>query len=233
MPSASPRANPDRPASTPPAGRQLGWRRLVLLVVLLNSPMFFQGCESQKFQFTLGAAVPFSQIEANDQQPLLPTTLVFWSWPKLLANVGILALALWLASRVAWLNRTFASNWFAAVLLLVALVFDLWLIWPPGWEQVVLNPQAQIYALILHIAGESNTPSPNLVWWAMLLSGRVYYVLLVVGLSLSFVLAGLFLRRYFFVRTGARWQVQLGGLVIVMLLLGSAVGVAIRLLMPQ
>jgi hypothetical protein len=41
------------------------------------------------------------------------------------------------------------------------------------------------------------------------------------------------LSRYFFVRTGSRWQIQLGGLVIAMLILGTGIGMAIRLLMPQ
>jgi hypothetical protein len=195
--------------------------------------MFFQGCESQKLQFTLGPAVPFAQIEGDDQRHWFPASLVSWSWPKFLANIALLVASLWLAANVSWIRRILGSNWFAAVLLLIASAFNLWLIWPPGWEHVVVNPQSQIYNLILQTVGQPDTPSPDVVWWAMLLSGRFYYLLLVADLSLSFVLARLFLRRYFFVRTGSRWQIQLGGLVVVMLLLGSALGMAIRLWMQN
>ena len=209
----------------------LGWPRLVLLVVLLNAPMFFQGCESQKLQFTLGPAVPFAQIEAEDQQPLLPTALVYWSWPKLLANLAILGVILWLATRVAWGRQAVRSRWFLCILLLVAIAFDLWLIWPPAWQYLVWTPQNHICVFILRTFTQGQSPSESVVWWVLLLSGRLYYLLLIAGLSLSFVLTRLFLRRYFFVRAGSRWQIQLGGLVVAMLILGAGVGMAIRLLM--
>ena len=232
MPLPLPQGAEDSPAKpAPPAARPLGWPRLVLLVVLLNLPLFFQGCQSNKLLFTLGPAVPFAQVEADDPQTWFPATLVTWSWTKLLANVAILFLGLWLTTRVAWTRTVAGSRWFPAILLLVAAMFDLWLVWPDAWEFLVWAPQNHLCSFMLQCVASDESPSETLVWWILLISGRLYYLLLVAGLSLGFVLGRVFLRRYFFVRTGARWQIQLGGLIAAVVILGTAIGMTVRLLM--
>jgi hypothetical protein len=200
------------------------------LVVLLNLPLFFQGCQSQKMQFTLGPAIPFAQVEADDQT-WFPAVVKSWSWPKLLANLVIVCLGVWLATRITWISRVAASRWFPAILLLVAIAFNLWLVWPPAWEYLVWTPQWHLFGLILRVAGQGQAPSETAQWWALLISGRLYYVLLVAGLSLCFVLSRVFFRRYFFVQSGARWQIQLGGLIVAVVILGTAIGMTVRLLM--
>lgn len=212
------------------AARPLHWRRLALLVVLLNLPLFFQGCQSQTMQFTLGPAIPFAQVEACDQT-WFPAVVKSWSWPKSLANLVIVCLGVWLATRITWISRVAASRWFPAILLLVASAFNLWLVWPPGWEYVVWTPQWQLCGLILKTTGQGPAPSETAQWWALLISGRLYYALLAGGLSLGYVVVRVFLRRYFFVRTGARWQIQLGGLIAAVIVLGTAIGMTVRLLM--
>jgi hypothetical protein len=223
---------PAKPAPRP--ARPLGWPRLALLVVLLNLPLFFQGCESQTMQFTPGPVIPFAQVQATEQT-WIPVVITTWSWPKFLANLAIVGLSVWLATRIGWISRLAASRWFPIVLLLVATAFNLWLVWPPGWEYVILNPQLRIFNLILRVTGQTTggPPGPSLTaqWWVMLFSGRLYYVLLVTGLSLGFVLGRVFLRRYFFVRTGTRWQIQLGGLIAAVIVLGTAIGMTVRFFM--
>jgi len=211
----------------------VGWRRIVLLVALLNAPLFFQGCQSQRMQFTLGPVVPFAQVESEDQRPWFPARLVAWSWLKLLANFSIVSLGVWVARRrFTWIRRMAASRWLPAILLLVAVVFDVWLIWPWGWEYLVWAPQMQLCNLVVKLVQIEN-PSETTQWRILLLSGRLYYVLLVTGLSLSFLIVRLFLRRYFFVRTGPRWRIQLGGLIVVVIVLGTAIGMTVRLLLQN
>src|SRR5262245_5637622 len=94
------------------SAQQIGWPRVLLFVALLSLPLFFQGCQSQKLQFTLGPAIPFAEIESNDQPAWIPATLISWSWTTFLANIAILALAVWLATRFAWLSRVAATHWF-------------------------------------------------------------------------------------------------------------------------
>ena len=227
----SPNDHRDGPAKPAPAAAgKVGWQRVVLLLALLNAPLFFQGCESQKLQFTIGPVVPFAQIE-GDEHTWYHAAIVTWSWPKLLANIAILSIGIWLVTRVTWINRVALSRWFLAVLLVTALAFDSWLVWPAAWEQMVLTPQVHLHGLMLEAIGQRGNPTESGMWWTLLLSGRLFYVLLVAGLSVGYVLARLFLRRYFFVRSGSRWQIQLGGLIAAVIVLGTAIGMTVRLLM--
>jgi hypothetical protein len=203
----------------------IGWRRLVLLLALLNSPLFFNGCESQHVKFTVGAAIPFAEFDSK---------LLWFSWPLLMANGLATFAAIWLATRyVPWLNRMAASRWFLGTLIAVALLFNSWLVWMPFWVHTVFSPQATIAGLMVRAVEGPEGASETAVRWAWTVSGRIYYVLCVAVISGGAVGLRAFLRRYFFVRTGSRWQIQLGGLVIAMLILGTGIGMAIRLLMQQ
>ena len=124
------------------------------------------------------------------------------------------------------------TRWLPVILVLVAVAFDLWLIWPWGWEYLVWAPQMQLCNLVVKVFQVEN-PSETAQWWLLLVSGRLYYVLLVTGLSLGFLFVRHFLRRYFFVRTGPRWRIQLGGLIVVVIVLGTAIGMTVRLLLPN
>lgn len=233
MPPPLPPSDRD-PLAGPPvtAVLPIGWKRLVLLFALLNAPLFFNGCESQEAKFTVGAAIPFAEIGGGQ---FLLEKLHWFSWPLMAANGLVTAAALWIATRRStWLNRVAASRWFVGILTTVALVFNSWLVWPWLWIHVVFGPQVQIAGLIAMLFGGPLGASEEVAArWIWLISARVYFVVWVAVVSGVTLGVRAFLRRYFFVRTGSRWQIQLGGLVIVMLILGAGVGMAIRLLMPQ
>ncbi|HEX5104946.1 MAG TPA: hypothetical protein VFV87_14095 [Pirellulaceae bacterium] len=205
-------------ATIPP----VGWPRLLLLLVLFNAPLFFNGCEFQDAKFTLGAAVPFAEFQDK---------LLWFSWPLMLVNgLGILAI-LWLATRrVSWINRAAHSRWLVGALVAIALLFDSWLIWPPLWAHAVFGPQVQIAGLIAKTFEGPQGASESAVRWAWLISARLYYVACVLLLGASVLGVRAFLRRYFFVRADSRWQIQLGGLMIVVVVLGTLIGLVVRLI---
>jgi hypothetical protein len=227
MPPEAPPGNSNTAAA--PA-KPVGWPRLLLLLALLNAPLFFNGCESQQPKFTLGAAVPFAEVRSSDSH-FLPDKLLWFSWPLLLANgLGSIA-TLWLATRrFGWMNRVAASRWFVGTLIAVALLFNSWLVFAPIWAHAVMGPQIQIAGLIAKAQEGPGGVSEGAQRFAWLLSGRLYYAACVGVLGGSIVAVQLFLRRYFFVRSGPRWQIQLGGLIIVMLVLGTVIGMTVRLL---
>lgn len=227
MPSAS---LPDdrNPVAGPPVAkdRPVGWKRLVLLFALLNAPLFFNGCESQEAKFTVGVAIPFAEIGGGK--------LNWFSWNLMAANGLVTTAALWLATRRSrWLNCWATSRNLAGCLIGVALLFNAWLVWEWPWMHVVFGPQVQIATLIARILGQLGASEEEAARWIWPISARMYYVFCVAVLSGATLGLRAFLNRYFFVRTGSRWQIQLGGLVIAMLILGTGIGMAIRLLMPQ
>ena len=205
----------------------------MLLAVLLNAPLFFNGCDSQKVRFTLGAIIPFAEIKAAEQ-PWTNTTLMWWSSWAVAANFLVTTLGICLIiTRVQWTARLVQSRRFLAVLLLVAVVFDSWLFWPVVWSYAVFNPTLQIWALLLAPAGGVSGASEPVQRIAMQFSARFYYAICVLGLTgLAFGVPAFF-RRYFFVQSGPWWQIQLRGLIILMLVLGAAIGLVVRLLTLQ
>jgi hypothetical protein len=214
----------------PQPKRGLGWRWIVILVALLNAPLFFNGCDSQKVRFTAGAIVPFAEL-TSAEQPWINTRLTWWSWWGVAGNVLVVAVGVWLATtKVRWIARLAQSRRFLGVLILVAVVFDSWLFWPPLWSHAVFDPTLQIWALVLTPAGGHSETSEPVQRIALQISARLYYAICVLGLTgLAFGVPA-FLRRFFFVRSGPWWQIQLRGLIILMLVFGAAIGLVVRLL---
>jgi hypothetical protein len=223
-------------SSAPPPARALAplsWQRLVLLVVLLNTPLFFQGCgPNHSVRFTAGAVLPFVEIVSPDPPPQAGS-LRWWSAWRCLVNIAATAAGVWLLCRIRWIGRVAESRWAMATLVIVALVFNAWWYFPDLWVQAVYSPTAQLTTLLIHCVTGEGTPHQAVAERMVTCSARLYYLacLVVVG-GVTFVLQ-VFFRRYFFVPAGHWWQVQLGGLMVVVLVLGTAIGVVARLLMQQ
>lgn len=216
------------------APRAVTWRRTLLLVALLNAPLFFDGCDTQRLRFSVGMAIPCGEIESDDQRPSGPFTVIWWSWTRCLANGLVLWGGIWLATRrVRWIRSLAETRWFVGLLVAVAVAFNSWLIWPTFWAHAVFNPTLQLWALGLVPFGGLAETSETTQRYVLLLSSRLYYFICVAGLSVSFVGLRAFLRRFFFVRAGPWWQIQLRGLIIVMVVLGAVIGMAVRLLTLQ
>ena len=202
-------------------------------MVLLNAPLYFNGCESQQLKFTVGTVVPCGEFADK---------LLWWSWPNLVAGLALTLLAIWgFTRRVRWMNSVAASNWFVGTLVTVATIFNSWLAWPPLWANLVLAPQMQIAGLLVQSFGAQDGANEMAVKIAWLVSGRLYYATCVVGVYGAMAgVARCFAARTssFAIRpaadcTAGRWQIQLGGLIIAMIVLGTAIGMSVRLLMQQ
>jgi hypothetical protein len=141
---------------------------------------------------------------------------------------------IWLATRYAgWTVRVANSRWLPTLLIAIGVAFNSWLVWPPLWEKLVLAPQLQLAELLSKLLSgnkpEGNAPNE----WIWLVSSRLYYLLCIVGLGGGGLGVRYFLRHYFFVRTGRWWQIQLGGLMIVVVVSGVLIGMAVRMLVPH
>lgn len=220
---------------TPPAAAHwpLSWQRLVLLVVLLNAPLFFNGCDNKETRFTAGLVIPFAEIVSNERQPW-PVTISWWSWWRSAANLLVMGLGIWLSCRrLSWVARVATSRWTLATLVLVALVFDSWFYLPIVWFHGVFSPTFQVWAFLQGCFNSKEQPNEAVALYTLFASARLYYLACVAGVGGTTFGLQLFFRRYFFVQSGRWWQVQLGGLITVVLVSGTAIGIIARLLMQR
>jgi hypothetical protein len=216
---------------SPAAHQALTWRRLVLLLALLNAPLYFNGCDSKATRFSAGAAIPFAELAVQGQPPLAPMDITWWSPWRCGANFVVLGGVIWLASRhVGWIARLARSRWFVVNLVLVALVFNSWLYLPQVCFQLVIMPTLNLAAYLQSFVEGDAGLNEAIFPYVVSLSARLYYIACVAGVGGIAVGLRVFFRRYFFVPSGHGWQVQLGGLITVVLVVGTAIGLIARLL---
>jgi hypothetical protein len=225
-------ASPPRPPPAVP--KPLSWQRLVLLIALLNAPLYFNGCDSKETRFSIGTAIPFAEIVSRSQKPFGPVTVTWWSSWRCAANFTLIAAAVWLSCRYfAWIAGLAQSRWLIGTLVFVALLFNSWWFLPEVWFHAVFTPVFQVSTFLQWIfdALPNGNHSPG--EFAIILGGRLYFAACVCGIGSATWAVRVFLKRYFFVQSGRGWQIQLGGLITVMLVLGTAIGIIARLMMQQ
>jgi hypothetical protein len=222
---------------TCPKQRSLTWQRLVLIVALLNVPAFFQGCVPQqqaKFRakLTFGVAIPFMEIISPQKEVFGPLELRQWSSWRCLVNFALLGGGIWLlCRRFPWCGRIAASRWTIVTLAIVALVFNTWWYLPGVWFQLVFMPTYHVSIFLQDPVRWQESPNESVRYYVLLFSARLYYAACLAGVGGMIWGLRLFLRRCFFVPSGHWWQVQLGGLLVVVLVVGTAIGMVVRLLM--
>ncbi|MCI0357535.1 MAG: hypothetical protein L0211_03495 [Planctomycetaceae bacterium] len=223
---------PGQQASNGP--HSISWQRIVLLVVLLNAPLFCDGCDAGKYSFSVGTVVPYAQIttpHTPDRQRFFPIEITCWSSWRCLANFLVIASLIWLLTRH---NRRIArvaeSGQFTGTLIAVAVAFNSWWFLPEFWLNVVFMLQWHLSMYLLYLFQGIEGPS-DASRHSLLTSAWLLYAVCVVVLSATLFGVNAFFRRYFFAASGKWWQIQLGGLIIVVVVLGTLVGLVARLLL--
>ena len=198
--------------------------RIILIVILLSSTCFFDGCENQDMRLTVGTP-PIARFGYDD---------VGWAgryellefWPiGLLINVLVFGIGVtWVLASghktaVAIRHQLSKTSVWVATIITVA-VFNSFLYLPSVWIYCVFFPLAQ-----LPIFDEPVN------YGAVRVITRLYWLLWVFGLSVLFAGIGWVYRKQFMVEEGRWWQVSLGGLMAAMVILGTAFGIIGRILM--
>ncbi len=208
-------------------GRRVA-RRLFLLFVLLQLPLFFNGCDINSYRFTVGALVPYAEFEVGPDFQFRRLSAV--SQLGLPANLLLIAACLLVAARF-WprLWRQLESPlFFASLIVTLWLFLSFWFL-PSVWGFVVMMPTIHVANFIRAVVlGDDTTRTAT--DWPLLIAGRVYFFacLAIVGVVLRG--AAWAYRRYVLVAPDRWWQLSLGGALAVMLILGTALGLLLRLL---
>lgn len=223
-PSAVSTGGDDRPPAR--RGRRVV-SRLLLLFVLLQLPLFFNGCVNNSYRFTVGALVPCVEFEVGPDFHYRRLSAV--SQLGLPANLLLTATCLLAAASFwPWLWRQLESPLFLA-----SLIVTLWLFWsfwflPAVWGFVVIIPTTHVANFIRAVVlGDDTTRTdPD---WPFMIAGRFYFFACLA--LLCFVLRGAawIYRRYILVAPDRWWQLSLGGALAAMLVLGTGLGLLLRL----
>ena len=205
------------------------WRRVLLLFVVFQTPFFLNGCDRSSVYYSAGVVVPYCEFELDDDfwfQRVVSFSILGCAANLLLIGGGLLAAArCW-----PWLGRQLESRLFLIVLLLTVWVFDSFWFWPALWWNLVgfhtINLANTTHEFVLGAdAGAAPVSS-----WAYVTGARVYFVAWLVGGHFGLSGAGWLYRRFFTVTPQRWWQISLGGALAAMLILGTALGLLLRLL---
>lgn len=198
-----------------------------LRFLLLFSVLFFDGCDASNVMLSPGPFVRIVSIayepEAPDLTHLKPGTSFFFSLALTLANLAIAAVGIWILRKRPRLEQHFLSRVFLVSLALHVSIFNSVLFGWSGWTHVVMHPTMQLYEL----AGQLRLPDS--IW---LLQGvaRIYFY---ATFWLTWLVCWLLRKlatRYLWLDEAKWWQFRLSGMFAVMVLLGTAIGLFLRLL---
>ena len=221
------------PSGTPPVGCPLGWRRAALLVVLLHMTFFYHGCDSGQTYFTIGPVVPFAEVSVQGG-PSWPSRLLSCSLVAMLAGIVALAAAMWSIRRFfPRLSRLLASRTLLIALSLSVAALNCFLVIPSVWSSITWMPTLYLAEPIeWMLYGDKSTSSVD-DRLAIAISARLYFVLLTASLYLIIRLCSYLMRRYLLVEPERWWQFRLGGLIATAVILGTGIGLAVRLIMQS
>jgi hypothetical protein len=197
------------------------WRRFVLLVLLVQSTLFWQGCEQKHALFSLGLAGPAVTVGIGDS--LVATKVFDVSLLFAIANLVAIAAAAVVFAYAAprWANRITSTRWLVAVALATA-IFNSCLYFPLLWFYVVSLPVVWLATLLFERPGDEGHAILGTL-------SRVYYLVGIAAIWGALSLVRLLSRRYLFVDPD-RWQFSLAGLLALMVLLGTGIGMLLRVL---
>ena len=213
-----------------PDGRSLTWKRLSLILLLVNTPLFYHGCDSGDTYFTLGAAAPCVELTYADGGVLPDQAKMTspWLW---CANVFLLVATLWLIRRAfPRLRRIVVSQTFLVALLIVILLMNSFLYASVIWMNVIWSVNMQflvaVHWLILHDV--TDHAAENGVDVA--LASRLHFFCMLAAVYLVLRLLVWIYNRFVAVDSQRWWQLRLGGLIGAMLILGAGIGMLLRYL---
>lgn len=194
-------------------------RRVAILLLLSQLTLFTKGCDNGKFQFTLGPAAPYATFTFHDDR-LLPLEGVDFSTAMFALNVILSALAAagllaWPRARSFLLRRTLWLSMTICVTIFSAFLFGLGAV----WMSLVFAPTANLMDFL-----EKRGLAPLL---SVHVIARLYFVACVVLVDGLLVSAAWFARRYVIVTPARWWQWRLGGLILLMVLTGLALGLIV------
>ena len=227
------RDNESQQPSAAPVACPLGWWRGALLILLLNTTFFYQGCDRNSTYLSIGAASPFMVVAVTDEANW-PTRLVSTSFTALIAGLILLSVALLLICRfVPWLSRLLASRTFLVALSLSVAVLNSFLVSPVVWSYTARLPTMYLIEPIESLLHD-DTSSASVIGDAdVVIAARLYFLLLIVGLYLVIRLVSYVLRRFVLVDAERWWQFRLGGLMATAVILGTGIGLVVRLIMQE
>jgi hypothetical protein len=201
---------------------------VLLLVALLNSVFFFHGCESKAYHFTAGIAVPYVELAYYDDH-WFPSELID-SRPWAVALNFFLPVLILVVIDRRWprVAGCFATRRLLALLLISWAIFNSFSIWHALWMNAVWAPTGLIFDGVRYVCGEFEPVTGRRV---VGLISRCY-LLLVLLVSFTSISVIRYVHRNYVAITPERWwQFHLAGLLALMLILGSGVGLLIRWMM--
>ena len=231
MNQSSPGAEPQKPNKDEPDSPAVNWSRIrkrsLWILALVSITFFFDGCESGDPEFTVGI-VPFSRVSFGDlgwgQTPKL---LDFWPI-GLILNVALLAAMIvfvkFSSHRIAqWTrNRLQTRRVWIAVILTVG-IFNSFLLIPGVWIWCVYRPTTFV------LQGFSQDP-PILIVRSI---ARILFAVWVMVLSLLMLGLTMVIQKYVLIDKERWWQVSVGGMFAIMVILGTLAGIIGRLIMQN
>jgi hypothetical protein len=214
-----------------PVGCPLGWWRGALLILLLNSTFFYHGCDRNCTYFSIGAAAPWMVVAVTDEANW-PTRLLSASFTALIGGLVLLSVALLLVCRfVPRLPRLLASRTFLVALSLSVAALNSFLVSPAVWSYIVRLPTMYLIEPLDALLYDEAPTAPAMGRADTVIAARLYFLLLVVSLYVLIRLVSYVLRRFVLVEPERWWQFRLGGLMATAVILGTGIGLIVRLVM--
>ncbi len=197
------------------------WPRVALIILLLNLPLFYHGCDRKHFFLSTGTFTPMAKFSLDDGLANLRLESVYPVFSVM--NVAVFGAFLWLLPR--YLPRVWTavcSRKFIVILIIVILVLNSVLIYPPFWCNVVLLPSLYVLEPIQELISDGRATHHHPI--AAAISSRVYFVACI---GLLYALASL--HRLLFTDLAKR-QISLARLMAAMVIISAGLGLVIRLI---
>jgi hypothetical protein len=201
-----------------------------LLLVLLNLPLLYHGCDGGTTYYTLGGAVPCMEL-TYESEGFWPDSARCLSGELWLANLFLILASLWVLSHsLPFARQILASRRFLICLSFVIALTNSFLVAPTVWRYAVWNLDMYFITAVhwLILRDITDDMAANRVDVAI--ASRIHFLVMLATAYFSIAGIGWLFRRYVTVDGRPWWQWRLGGLLAVMLILGTAIGMLVRLL---
>jgi hypothetical protein len=214
-----PVANSPRQPAVDSAGRKRHWLRLGAILLLAQMTLFYQGCDHKYLIHSLGPAGPW--ITFGIDESLLSSKLMDFSPVLLGINLLLIAAVVLVVARLGspWFERLTSRSLLAATAI-ATLIFNSILYFAGVWIHLVALPVNWLAEVIF----SADSARSAVVHGTL---ARVYYFVVVATIAGTLRFVQWLLRRYLFIHAD-RWQVSLGGLLTIMAILGTGIGLLLR-----
>ncbi len=207
--------------------REVGFRWALPIGIVALCLLFFQGCENNRIQLTVGPLAPFAEIDYDEELPF-DSDLTYFSVPRLAFNfvgLGFLLVILpWYSRRV---RGVLASPEVRVAILIVAIVFNSILYLHPLWVNAVFWPTCNVTDVLESVFGSPTTQSGER--WMMASASRLYFLICWSAVTLLLWVSKWVARRYVFVDPNRWWQFNLQSFLLATFIVGTGLGMLLRL----